>query len=146
MTTSRISAVISSGAVMKATRHDLRKFGWLMGGVLGAGSAAAYVWQAATLAPILLTAAAWLGAAGTVAPSALAPIYRAWMTLALALAGVNTRIILGLLFYACFTPGGLLMRWRGRDPLDRRARGIRDSHWKPRRPLRPARESYPRLY
>jgi hypothetical protein len=32
---------------------------------------------------------------------------------------INTRILLGLIFYGIFTPLGLLMRLRGQDPMRR---------------------------
>jgi saxitoxin biosynthesis operon SxtJ-like protein len=59
----------------------------------------------------------------TLAPSALAPIYRAWMKFAEALGWVNTRVLLILIFYLVVTPIGLIMRLFGRSPLPR------DSHW-----------------
>jgi len=41
------------------------------------------------------------------------------MTVGEALGWLNTRIILGVLFYALFTPMGLFMRLRGKDPMRR---------------------------
>jgi hypothetical protein len=55
------------------------------------------------------------------------------MDLALVLAWVNTRIILTLLFYAVFTPIGVIMRLF-RDPLDRRLHDGRVSYWVPKEP------------
>jgi hypothetical protein len=57
---------------------------------------------------------------GGVMPTALAPVYRGWMLLAEGLGWVNTRVILGVVFYTVFTPVGLVMRLFQRDPLRRR--------------------------
>jgi hypothetical protein len=54
-----------------------------------------------------------------VAPRILAPVYRVWMLLGEVLAWINTRIILGVVFYGVVTPIGLLMRLTGRDPMRR---------------------------
>jgi hypothetical protein len=63
------------------------------------------------------------------------------MRFAEGLAYVNTRVILGLVYYAMLTPIGLIMRLF-RDPLDRRLDGdSAGSDWaeRPREPVDPAR-------
>ena len=57
--------------------------------------------------------------AGLVAPRILAPAYRVWMKLAEVLAWINTRILLGVVFFGVVTPIGLVMRLLGRDPMRR---------------------------
>ena len=41
-------------------------------------------------------------------PRSLTQVYRLWMTVGEVLGWINTRIILGVLFYLLFTPMGLL--------------------------------------
>jgi len=53
-------------------------------------------------------------------PLTLRPVYRGWMVVGHVLGWVNTRIILGILFYLVFLPAGLLMRALGKDPMARR--------------------------
>jgi len=53
-------------------------------------------------------------------PLLLLPIYKVWMTVGHTLGWINTRIILGILFYALFLPVGLFMRLLGKDPLARK--------------------------
>ena len=81
---------------------------------------------------VRLAAVLALGAAlvllALVAPRALAPAHRAWMTLAAMLAWINTRILLGLVFYGVVTPIGLVMRLVGRDPIERRLDPARTSY------------------
>lgn len=62
--------------------------------------------------------AAALSLAALVAPARLRPVYRVWMRFAELLGWINTRIILGLIFYLIFVPFGLLMRLV-RDPMRR---------------------------
>lgn len=61
-----------------------------------------------------------LGGLGVVLPAALGPVYRVWMKFGHVMGAINTRLILGLLFYAVFTPVGLAMRLFRWDPMRRR--------------------------
>jgi hypothetical protein len=83
---------------------------------------------------------------GLIAPVVLRPLYLAWMYLARVLGWVNTRLLLGLVFYTLFTVIGLAMRLLGRDPLDRRREPGRDSYFVRRdSPLLP-KEHYERQF
>ena len=67
----------------------------------------------------------WIGAAvfagtGLILPQALRPIYLLWMKIGHALGWINTRIILGLVFFIVFAPVALLLRIFGKDPLHRK--------------------------
>lgn len=76
------------------------------------------------------------GAAGVfaffaaVAPMALLPLYRVWVKFAMALAWLNTRLLLALVFYLVITPIGLCMRLVGYDPLDRKIDKEATTYWK----------------
>ncbi|MBS0286857.1 MAG: sxtJ [Proteobacteria bacterium] len=52
-------------------------------------------------------------------PQYLNFIYKPWMKLGHYLGWINTRIILGVIFYVLITPMGLFMRLFGKDPMDR---------------------------
>lgn len=69
--------------------------------------------------PLALASA--LGAVAAVQPLWLAPAYRLWMRIGLVLGWINSRIILGIFFFAVITPIGLVMRLLGNDPLRLRA-------------------------
>lgn len=75
------------------------------------------------------------GAAGIVLISALSvpilikPIYRGALFIAYILGWINTRIILGLIFYLLFTPISLIMKIIGRDPLNRKFNKETNSYW-----------------
>ena len=54
------------------------------------------------------------------APSTLKPVYVGWMKFGNVMNWINTRIILGILFYGIFLPIGALMRLFGYDPMHRK--------------------------
>jgi len=56
---------------------------------------------------------------GLLMPSFLAPIYKVWMAVGKALGWINTRLILGVIYYLLFAPVGLVIRLFGRDPMQR---------------------------
>ena len=67
----------------------------------------------------------WIGAAvfagtGLILPQALKPVYLLWMKIGHALGWINTRIILGLVFFVMFAPVALVLRILGKDPLHRK--------------------------
>jgi len=53
-------------------------------------------------------------------PRALNPIYNGWMRFGLVLGWINTRIILGIVFYILFTPISLLLAMLRKDPMRRK--------------------------
>jgi Saxitoxin biosynthesis operon protein SxtJ len=110
------------------TRRTRTSFALIVGGALlviaalqWRRGAPQWVWVALiVIAAVLLLAAA-------VAPSLLRPVYRGWMRLGEALAWVNTRILLTLIFFLVVTPIGLVMRLFGRSPIA--AKRLDDSYW-----------------
>ena len=52
-------------------------------------------------------------------PKSLNPIYHIWMKIGLVLGWINTRIILGAVFYLIVTPIGLFVRLIGKNPLNK---------------------------
>ena len=53
-------------------------------------------------------------------PLALQPIYLLWMRFGMVMNWINTRLILGLLFYGIFLPIGLFFKLIGRDTMHRK--------------------------
>jgi hypothetical protein len=60
-----------------------------------------------------------LVAVGAAVPSLLKYIYQGWMFVGHVMGWINTRIILGVLFYGIVTPMGMVMKLAGRDPMRR---------------------------
>jgi hypothetical protein len=105
----------------KLTRKELRKFGLITGALFAAifGLAAPYLrsrsyplWPWVLCAALAGTAAVW--------PPALRPVYRVWTTLGEILGWINSRIVLGVMFYGVIMPLGFVMRMFGHDPMARR--------------------------
>lgn len=113
----------------KADARALRGFGLMIGAALGLvfGLLLPWLWGGAyPLWPWLVGGG--LALTGGLKPVWLNPLHRGWMRLALALGWLNTRLILGLVFYGCMTPVGLILRLVGKDPLARRFDPKADSY------------------
>lgn len=82
---------------------------------------------------------------GLLLPAVARRFHIMWMSIAVVLGWVNSRILLTLMFYLVFTPYGFVSRLVGRDPLDRRALG-RESYWTPRKRTRQTKEGFGRLF
>jgi len=99
--------------------RQLRHFGFLVGGIFGFIGLWPLLWRHQNPRLWALALTVLLGVPALVAPRILAPVYRAWMALGEVLAWINTRIILGVVFYGVVTPIGLVMRLTGHDPMRR---------------------------
>ncbi len=65
-------------------------------------------------------------------PMGLKLVYKPWMKVGHYLGLVNTKIILGLIFYFVFSPVALFFKLSGKDPMERRWKGGAEaSYWKP---------------
>ena len=111
----------------------LRKFGLTVGGAFLVFGAIRSYFHFGNVAVVLFGIGSLLSAFGLVLPAALAPVEKAWMALAQALAYINTRIILSVLFYLLFTPIGLIAR-RIKDPLNRKLHDGSTTYWIRRQP------------
>jgi hypothetical protein len=119
-------------AIMKTrSRRAEREFGLIVGGVLLLLSGWWFYREKFPNArPVAMALGALLVLLGILLPRALVWPNKAWMALAEALAFVTTRIILAFVFFGIVTPIGIVKRWFGWDPLQRRAVAA-DSYWKP---------------
>ena len=90
----------------------------------------------------------WFGGAAMVffvlaftVPSIIAPLNKAWTKLGLLMFAVISPVVLGLLFYLCIAPIGLLMRACGKDPLRLKRDAKMASYWIAREPPGPSGDS-----
>ncbi len=74
-------------------------------------------------------------------PSILAPLNKAWTKLGLLMFAFISPLVLGLLFYLCVTPIGLLMRACRKDPLRLKHDAKAPSYWIAREPPGPSGDS-----
>ena len=75
-------------------------------------------------------------------PRVLAPLNRLWVKFGLLLHHIISPLFLGILFYVCVTPFGVLMRLVGKDPLRRKFEPAASSYWIVREPPGPAPETF----
>jgi hypothetical protein len=86
-----------------------------------------------TVAALLLAILALtVGPLGLWKPQAVRPIFVGWMILAFPIGWVVSHVVLAFIFYAVFTPVGLLFRLIGRDALQLRRRPELESYWLPK--------------
>lgn len=102
-------------------RAGLRRFGLTIGAFVAALFGLLLPWIFARPFPAWpwVVAGAFTAVALAV-PAALRLVYQWWMRLGAVLGWVNTRLILGLLFFVVFFPVGLLRRLFGKDSMARR--------------------------
>jgi len=62
------------------------------------------------------------------APGTLKPVYVGWMKFGNVMNWINTRIILGLMFYTVFLFVAILMKLLGKDPMSRKIDKTLDSY------------------
>jgi hypothetical protein len=107
---------------------QLRSFGLIVGGIFAVISLWPSLIRGQEVRLWTLVVAVLLIVPALVLPRSLKLFYRLWMTLGQVLGWINTRIILGVIFYGLFTPMGLVMRLLGKDPMRRRFEADVDSY------------------
>jgi len=130
---------------IKNSKKDLRKFGLTVGPVLMAigilllvrGRESAVYWGIGGLVLVALALAA---------PATLKPLNKLWMSLAIILGWIMTRVILTILFFIALTPTGLIARLMRKDILDRKFDRKKDTYWQAREKKERNRQDYERQF
>jgi hypothetical protein len=130
---------------INATRKEVQKFGVTFS-VLALGIAAFLLYKGNTLWILLLVCSAFFLFGGLLAYPILKPIYVGWMSFAFALGWVNTRIVLGVVFYLIFTPAGIVIRLLRKDPLGLRFDSQGTTYWVRRKPQNSSKKRYEKLF
>ena len=110
--------------IPKLDKKGLRQFGFTFGGIIAGLFGLVIPWLFGLNYPywpwiVLLVFAAW----ALVAPNSIDPFYKLWMRFGLLLNAVMSRIILGIVYYLVVLPTGLIIRMKGRDPMNRKFDG-----------------------
>ncbi|MCU7494890.1 MAG: hypothetical protein HF314_14640 [Ignavibacteria bacterium] len=113
---------------IKSTDNDLKNFGNTMGIILLfiamlLIAAKSYYYPYFAIAGLALIVFAYMY------PIVLKPFQIVWMSLALLMGWISTRVILSLLYYIVITPIGLITKIAGKDFLNRKIDRKRQSYW-----------------
>ena len=100
-----------------ATRKELRQFGLLVGAVFTVIGLWPLVFRGEPLRLWAVGIGGLLIAFGGILPQVLRPVHKGWMWIGHILGWINTRILLGIVFYALVTPIGLVRRLMGKDTM-----------------------------
>ncbi|HWG95702.1 MAG TPA: SxtJ family membrane protein [Nitrospira sp.] len=101
------------------TTKDLRQFGFLVGGVFAVIGLWPVVFRSESPRLWAMILGGLLIVLGALAPQSLKQIHGGWMKIGHILGAINTKIILGIIYYFLITPMGLIMRFMGKDPMHR---------------------------
>jgi hypothetical protein len=100
-------------------KKELRNFGLIVGGLFALIGLWPLIRHGESLRLWALVPAFLLIPLGVLSPAVLRPVFKVWMKIGHVLGWVNTRIILGILYFGLITPMGLAMRLFGWDSMRR---------------------------
>jgi hypothetical protein len=101
------------------TTKDLRQFGLLVGGVFSVIGSWPVVFRSEPPRLWAMILGSLLIVLGAVVPQSLKQVHHGWMKIGHVLGAINTRILLGIIYYLLITPMGLVMRLMGKDSMHR---------------------------
>lgn len=108
-------------AIEQLDRKGLRKFGLVTGAIFLVLFGFILPWIFGHRLPDwpwYIAGALWILA--LLSPNLFKSVYTAWMRFGMVVGWINTRIILGILFYIPFTPAGLLLKVLCVDAMQRK--------------------------
>ncbi len=131
--------------MLPATDKNLRSFGYLMAGALLVSSILYFLRGNPAYRPYVLPALMLLGAFFALfalkAPRRLAPVYKAWMTMAHYMGTVMTNVVLTIFYFTILMPFTLI---RFKDPLRKKLGGA--TYWEPHKNAEPSIERFRRAF
>ena len=113
-------------------KKELRKFGLIFAVffLLFFGLLIPWIWDKSTPNWVWYVSGTF-AAVALVLPVALGPVYKIWMKIGHVLGWINTRLILGLVFFVMFAPIALFFKIIRRDPMERKLDDSMTSYRKP---------------
>jgi hypothetical protein len=102
-----------------STPKELRQFGLLVGGVFAVIGLWPVVFRGESPRLWAMILGSLLIVLGAVVPQSLKQVHHGWMKVGHVLGSINTRIILGIIYYLLITPMGIVMRLMGKDSMHR---------------------------
>ncbi len=105
----------------QTARKELRSFGLLVGGIFAVIGFWPMLLRGEDYRTWALVLAVLLIAPALIYPPALKPLQKVWMKLGHVLGWINTRILLGVIFFGVVTPMGMIRRMLRKDSMGRQA-------------------------
>ena len=130
---------------IKGDKSDWRKFGITMGIIL-AVMGFYLLWKGKNYAGYVFSLDAVFFILGLVIPSALKPVYKAWMVMSVIMGFIMTRIIMVVIFYMIVTPVGFVASIIGKNFLDMKIDKTAKSYWMVREMVRKEKSDYERQF
>ncbi len=130
---------------IKSTRKELRDFGIVMG-VAFLLIAGFIYWKSAKLNLVIFALSAIFALLGVAAPGVLKPIQKVWMSIAVVMGWMVSRVILFVLFYAVLTPISVLAKLFGESFLDLKMNDGKATYWVDRRTKEFQKKQYERQF
>lgn len=117
-----------------SSKTEQRKFGIVMAvaiTILGLIRWGLHTWRGEVMGPpyYFFAVAAVFLVLGLAVPFVLRPVLYLWLQFALGVNWVMTRLLLSFVFLVMITPGRVLIRLFGQDPLKRDWRANQESFW-----------------
>ena len=92
-------------------KKSLREFGIITGAIVAGLFGLLLPWLLGNAFPLWpWYVFAVLSGVALVLPMALKPVYKVWMRFGMVMGWINTRLILGIIFYTMFTPVALVLK------------------------------------
>ncbi len=106
---------------IELNKKNLREFGLISGAIVAVLFGLFIPWlfnKPWPLWPWYITGV--LAVLALLLPMVLVPVYKIWMKFGLVMGFINTRIILGIVFYLVFTPVAFILKILRKDPMQRK--------------------------
>ncbi len=129
---------------IKTSSKDIRSFGITIGIILFIISAIIFYYDKSSHQIIAYIGGGFISL-GIIIPILLKPIYILWMTFAVILGWVMTRVILSVVFYIIITPIGIITRLLGNDFLKLKINKV-DSYWNNRDSIEELNQNYEKQF
>lgn len=130
---------------IKGDKSDWKKFGITMGIILTI-IGFLLLWKKNNYFEYSFFLAAAFFILGLVLPSVLKYVYKAWMSLAVVMGFIMTRVIMVIIFYLIVTPIGLIASITGKKFLDMKIDQSAKSYWIARESAQKVKSDYERQF
>ena len=130
---------------IKNSPSDLRKFGLTLG-IFFLLIACLWFFKSKSGYLYFLGLAVFFLIFASLAPRSLKPAQKIWMTIALLIGWIMTRVLLSIVFCLVITPIGFLARLSGKKFLDMESHDGRETYWLVRKPLHRTKEDYEKQF